>query len=63
MTRADFQKTQASAHGTAADVIRKHRMMIGLWTAMDRRMQARAKKVLGKKVWPKLVPKKKAKRV
>jgi len=30
---------------------------------MDRRMQARAKKVLGKKVWPKLVPKKKAKRV
>jgi hypothetical protein len=50
MTRADFQKTQASAHGTAADVIRKHRMMIGLWTAMDRR-------------WPKLVPKKKAKRV
>jgi len=49
MTRAKFKETQADAHQTAMGVIQSHRRMIELWTAMDNRMQARARKVLAKK--------------
>jgi hypothetical protein len=56
MTRSEFKKRTAWGSQTARDVIRRHRRMISLWTAMNRRITNRAQRLLDKSYatdqWP-----------
>ena len=45
-SRKQFRERVASSHRTAMEVIAKHQRMIELWTAMDKRMQAKARQLI-----------------
>lgn len=45
MSASELRKALKSNHKLAQDVISRHRRMVEVWTAMDKRMQARGKKV------------------
>ena len=48
-TRAECKELRANGHVIAMDCVRYHRSMAKLWAAMDKRMQAAARKAIARK--------------